>query len=1433
MDKSLIVVIDDFTDRVFEFDNVVLFDYGSYHQTTYYDNYYNVNTLELTGYGTYDTTYLDSSTIDYDFHLVTPDAQQSTYTFNNLPFVTSSSYLADFDLLNSFSFTDVFGLPATADTYGIYLWEDQTDESSVGHGDWVVDTIYGNLEDPDRTAILCIDVDTLNGVDSHLDRLFALDYYNSLLSGSLVTKFESIIYEFFTIFDQDFNPDYSSDDYVLAGASISIAGAPASFTEGIAIQTFSEYGAPIFQSAPNVNKGYYDWGDNFSDVINVGAWNVDLSGNLMVSSQSTLDTVDIVADGVVYRDDWGIKFGTSFATPAVAASYLNVLNSFIINMNLEGGSIDDESDTSGSTFDYSEFVAALVDYISTDVYVDFSDNRINDALVIPVLSDSVERNGSDPRAFPSVGIDGFRAHNTSLEVNQDAVFSNALLTSGQHEVGTTLFASVEFSDGNGTENAELEYHWYQRDGDVWNILSSEGSEYTIQASDVGFQIWFDVSFVDDEGYYEHSNAYGFPDQFVVEAVENRLPSGSVSIEGVFVEGNTLTAVNTISDPDGIGEISYQWNRNEEPIPQAVGSSYTLSADDVGTEISVTASYIDGLGASESISSVPIQITSVAIDATGPSITHFSVVDNTLTSSDDITVLVEVTDPSGLRDLAVRFNHEGGSAGTDFWVQAYDFVLNDDGFYEITVPVSLGGEKLEGRYDLTLISVRDNAEGSSNTTRLEDDSAFILGLDEQNKSVWITHEEAIDATGPSITHFSVVDNTLTSSDDITVLVEVTDPSGLRDLAVRFNHEGGSAGTDFWVQAYDFVLNDDGFYEITVPVSLGGEKLEGRYDLTLISVRDNAEGSSNTTRLEDDSAFILGLDEQNKSVWITHEEAIDATGPSITHFSADQENSSPSIADGIHRLGAVAANFIANPIQLSQVAEVTDLDPDQSIGYGVRVSAGLGLWEFSDSSDFSGETLTLSAENQDYLLLSPDTYVRYRPDGETAEDAELRLFAWDGTQGEVETFAYSNSITGNGSSLSTGYKALKVSVSEPNWQNDTGFEPYAIRSNGGFEGVLSGDNYVYDDISFEVVSGPTQSKFLEFSLDENGRFFGRLEPSDSFTDSFSYRVMNSSGEFLSSPLVFNLEVLGVRVNTQNGTPENDLIYGDDSDDDIFAGPGSDSLFGEQGFDSLYGEEGDDLLFGGAGNDKLYTGLGADVVRAGSDNDEIYLTPDGVWGSGYRAVNVSGPEGIATYRTVKLEGKQRFADILDGGSGVDSLYLTENDDAFFLDDVFSDLNDSVEGYEGSTHARLIDINKVFAGSGDDVVDLTSTVVELSEDGLMISGGEGDDVIWASSGADTIYGGEGNDVIFGSSGSDLISGGSGSDIFEFTAKSGVTTITDYNFLEGDVIKIYRNQNELNRAEILHDENQISWLGSFGQVEIHFDTSITASTVLINYELI
>ena len=41
----------------------------------------------------------------------------------------------------------------------------------------------------------------------------------------------------------------------------------------------------------------YDWGTNYPDVINVGAWDKDANGNLLISSEETFGTVDILADG--------------------------------------------------------------------------------------------------------------------------------------------------------------------------------------------------------------------------------------------------------------------------------------------------------------------------------------------------------------------------------------------------------------------------------------------------------------------------------------------------------------------------------------------------------------------------------------------------------------------------------------------------------------------------------------------------------------------------------------------------------------------------------------------------------------------------------------------------------------------------------------------------------------------------------------------------------------------------------------------------------------------------------------------------------------------------------------------------------------------------------------------------------------------------------
>ena len=70
--------------------------------------------------------------------------------------------------------------------------------------------------------------------------------------------------------------------------------------------------------------------------------------------------------------------------------------------------------------------------------------------------------------------------------------------------------------------------------------------------------------------------------------------GSVSIEGNYVFGETLTA-NTTGLINATGELSYVWKRNGETIDGATSKTYTLSKDDVGKKITVFVSTTDQVG----------------------------------------------------------------------------------------------------------------------------------------------------------------------------------------------------------------------------------------------------------------------------------------------------------------------------------------------------------------------------------------------------------------------------------------------------------------------------------------------------------------------------------------------------------------------------------------------------------------------------------------------------------------------------------------------------------------------------------------------------------------------------------------------------------------------------------------------------------------------
>ena len=84
---------------------------------------------------------------------------------------------------------------------------------------------------------------------------------------------------------------------------------------------------------------------------------------------------------------------------------------------------------------------------------------------------------------------------------------------------------------------------------------------------------------------------------------NNPATGAPSISGVLEEDEVLTADTVgIADVDVLGAFSYQWLADGTAISGATSSTYTLTAAEVGDAISLTVTFTDGEGNSESLTS---------------------------------------------------------------------------------------------------------------------------------------------------------------------------------------------------------------------------------------------------------------------------------------------------------------------------------------------------------------------------------------------------------------------------------------------------------------------------------------------------------------------------------------------------------------------------------------------------------------------------------------------------------------------------------------------------------------------------------------------------------------------------------------------------------------------------------------------------------------
>lgn len=197
--------------------------------------------------------------------------------------------------------------------------------------------------------------------------------------------------------------------------------------------------------------------------------------------------------------------------------------------------------------------------------------------------------------------------------------------------------------------------------------------------------------------------------------------------------------------------------------------------------------------------------------------------------------------------------------------------------------------------------------------------------------------------------------------------------------------------------------------------------------------------------------------------------------------------------------------------------------------------------------------------------------------------------------------------------------------------------------------------------------------------------------------------------------------------------------------------DTITGDDATNVLNGNAGSDLLDGAGDNDTLNGGAGADLLRGGAGNDILHFNADIIFDGGVMAANIGSPGIEGTLETKSANGTNGSFDVFDGGAGYDILAMTSGSDTLFLFD------DNHAFHAAGSGLRLIDVEQVDAGDGNDIIDLTHDLYSYGD--IVLNGGNGDDYLWSSVGNDTIDGGEGIDNLWGGVGNDILYGGAGDD--------------------------------------------------------------------------
>ena len=904
-------------------------------------------------------------------------------------------------------------------------------------------------------------------------------------------------------------------------------------------------------------------------------------------------------------------------------------------------------------------------------------------------------------------------------------------------------------------------------------------------------------------------------------------------------GDVLSAVSAINDFEGVrvngvldaatagfarvdipsNELHLQWqvlsvaNRQWYDVVGATGVTFAPTDFQSGQQIRVVASFVDGLGVTETVLSAP-----TAALVTNPAFNHAPTVvaqvaqiglpDTTALPSTPFNLFLPLVttftdDTTAAANLIYTAKMADGSTLASAGLA---FATNPDGAGGVTGGV-ISGTLPMGQYDI-LVSATD-AGGLTVT------DVFTVNVISQELPPVITSNGGGDTASTSINENLTLVTTVTATDP--------NPADVLTFSVAGGADGNlftisAAGALSFKTAPDFEqpadANHDNTYVVDVRVSDGT-----LFDTQTIVVNvnnvneapvitSNGGGATASTSIAENTTAVTTVTATDQDVGAIVTFSI-AGGADAAKFAINPATGALSFAaaPNFEAPTDAGANNVYDVIVRASDGSLVDT---QAIAVAVTnvneapviTSNGAGATAAASVAENTTAVTTVTATDED-----AGSVVSFSIVG-GADASKFKINATTGALSfvtapnfEVPTDAGLNNvydvIVRASDSILFDDQALAVTVTDVN-------EAPVITSNGAgataavsvaenttaVTTVTATDPDAGTTLSFSIVGGADASKFVIDAITGQIRFVAAPDfeaPTDVGANNvYDVIVQVSDGHGFIDTQAIAVTVTNIIGVNLTGTNNADSLTGTSENDTLTGLGGADLLFGLGGNDTLNGGAGNDTLDGGTGNDTLIGGLGNDIFIVDSLGDVVVENVGEGTDVIRTTLNTLSLAALPNVEDLTFIGVGDFIgtgnaaantitggsgnDILDGGAGVDRLVGGLGNDTYLVDNVADVV---VEGAGGG-------IDTVLATSASytlsaNVENLTFTgagnfIGTGSADNNIITGGAGANTLSGAGGDDTIFGGIGNDTLNGDAGNDVLNGDAGNDILNGGA--GIDTI-------------------------------------------------------------